>query len=70
MGYYMQLQIGRAIPNFYRAEHDPLTTDVIVAEGYTRKNGNANIPTAPGFGLTIDENKFSSNVKARFDLKL
>jgi L-alanine-DL-glutamate epimerase-like enolase superfamily enzyme len=69
MGYYMQLHIGRAIPNFYRAEHDPVTTDVILTDGYARKEGRATVPAAPGFGLTIDEVKFASNVKVRFDLK-
>jgi L-alanine-DL-glutamate epimerase-like enolase superfamily enzyme len=69
MGYYMQLHIGRAITNFYRAEHDPVTTDVIIANGYTRKEGFATIPATPGFGLSIDEDKFASNVKVRFDLK-
>jgi L-alanine-DL-glutamate epimerase-like enolase superfamily enzyme len=70
MGYYMQLHIGRAISNFYRAEHDPVTTDVIAAEDYAIKNGYATIPAAPGFGLKVIENKFTSEVKIRFDIKL
>jgi L-alanine-DL-glutamate epimerase-like enolase superfamily enzyme len=69
MGFYMQLHIGRAIKNFYRAEHDPVKTDVIVAEDYTIKNGYATIPAKPGFGLKINEEKFASDVKVRFDLK-
>ena len=68
MGYYMQLHIGRAIRNFYRAEHDPVITDVIIAEGYRMKDGYATVPDAPGFDLMIDEGKFASNVKVRFDL--
>ena len=67
--FYMQLHLGRAIPYFYRAEHDPVTTDVIIAEGYTIKNGYASVPPAPGFGLTINEQKFASQIKVRFDLK-
>lgn len=69
IGYYMQLHIGRAISNFYRAEHDPVTTDVIIAEGYTMKDGCATVPASPGFGFAINENKFASDVKVRFDLK-
>ncbi len=70
MGFYMQLHIGRAISNFYRAEHDPVTTDVIAADGYyTIKNGYATVPAAPGFGLKVIENKFTSEVKIRFDIK-
>ena len=69
MGYYMQLHLGRAIRNFYRAEQDPVTTDVIIADGYSIEEGYATVPDAPGFGLTIDEAKFASEVKVRFDLK-
>ena len=69
VGYYMQLHVGRAVTNFYRAEHDPLSTDVLVAEGYDRKDGTSSVPDAPGFGLSIDEKKFASDVKVRFDLK-
>jgi len=69
IGYYMQLHIGRAIKNFYRAEHDPVSTDVIIADGYSIKNGYASVPAAPGFGLTINEQKFASDIKVRFDLK-
>jgi len=69
IGYYMQLQIGRAIGNFYRAEQDPVSTDVIVADGYTIENGYATVPDMPGFGLEVDEDKFASKVHVRFDLK-
>jgi len=69
VGYYMQLHVGRAVPNFYRAEHDPLTTRVLIAEGYDRKNGSSTVPDSPGFGLRIDEKAFAMDVKVRFDLK-
>src|SRR5262249_50313132 len=55
MGFYQQLQVGPAVENFYRAEHDPLRTDVIIAEGMTIKDGHATPPTASGFGLRINE---------------
>jgi L-alanine-DL-glutamate epimerase-like enolase superfamily enzyme len=63
------LHVGRAVSNLYRAEHDPLSTDVLIAEGYDRKDGSSSVPTAPGFGLSIDEKKFATDVKVRFDLK-
>jgi len=69
IGFYMQLHVGRAITNLYMAEHDPLTNDVIIAEGYDIKAGECSVPTAPGFGLTIDETKFRSQARVRFDLK-
>jgi L-alanine-DL-glutamate epimerase-like enolase superfamily enzyme len=69
VGYYMQLHVGRAVGNFYRAEHDPLSTDVLVAEGYERKDGTSSVSDAAGFGLSINEKKFTSEVKLRFDLK-
>lgn len=70
LGYYMQLQIGRAIKNFYMAEHDPLQTDILLAEGYERKDGLATVPDAPGLGLALDEEKFASEAKVRFDVKV
>jgi L-alanine-DL-glutamate epimerase-like enolase superfamily enzyme len=70
MGFYMQLHIGRSIRNFYRAEHDPVKTDVIIDEGYKIENGYATVPDKPGFGLTINEEKFASDIKVRFDIKV
>jgi L-alanine-DL-glutamate epimerase-like enolase superfamily enzyme len=69
VGYYMQLHVGRAVGNFYRAEHDPLSTDVLVAEGYDREGGTSSVPAAPGFGLSVAREKFAGGVKVRFDLK-
>jgi L-alanine-DL-glutamate epimerase-like enolase superfamily enzyme len=69
VGYYMQLHVGRAIDNFYRAEHDPLESKVLVAEGYDRKDGTTSVPAAPGFGLSIVDKKFAEDIKPRFDLK-
>ncbi len=69
VGYYMQLHVARAVSNFYRAEHDPLSTEVLVAEGYDRTDGTSSVPATAGFGLSINEKKFASEVKVRFDLK-
>ncbi|REJ69417.1 MAG: hypothetical protein DWQ31_04970 [Planctomycetota bacterium] len=69
LGYYMQLHVGRAIDNFYMAEHDPLKTDVLRADGYTRRDGYATVPDRPGLGLAIDEAKFADDVKINFDLR-
>lgn len=68
VGFYMQLHVGRAITNFYRAEHDPLSSDVLIAEGYTIQDGRCSVPDAPGFGLKLDEEEFR-NAKINFDLK-
>jgi L-alanine-DL-glutamate epimerase-like enolase superfamily enzyme len=70
IGFYMQLHVGRAVSNFYMAEHDPLSTDVLVADGYEIKDGTCRVPAAPGFGLTLDEDKFRSQARVRFDLKM
>ena len=70
IGYYMILQIGRAIPNLYRAENDPLSNDVLVADGYALRDGLAAVPDTPGFGLRINEARFAAQVKPKFDLKL
>jgi len=69
VGYYMQLHVGRAITNFYRAEHDPLANDILIADGYAIEDGLATVPDAPGFGLEINEERFASEAKVRFDLR-
>jgi L-alanine-DL-glutamate epimerase-like enolase superfamily enzyme len=69
VGYYMQLHVGRAITNFYRAEHDPLSNEVLIADGYKIRNGSASVPDAPGFGLKIDEDKFATKARIKFDLR-
>jgi L-alanine-DL-glutamate epimerase-like enolase superfamily enzyme len=69
LGFYMQLHIGRAIKNFYRAENDPLSTEVLIADGYQIADGVATVPDAPGFGLRLDVDQFAANIKPIFDLK-
>lgn len=69
LGYYMQLQVGRAIDRFYMAEHDPLKTDVLVADGYGRKDGLATVPDVPGMGLSLDAEKFAAEAKINFELQ-
>lgn len=69
IGYYMQLHVGRAVPNFYMAEHDPLHSDVLVADGYRLEEGYAHVPDAPGFGLTLDEERFEQEARVLFDLE-
>jgi L-alanine-DL-glutamate epimerase-like enolase superfamily enzyme len=69
VGYFMELHLARAIPNCLFAEHDPLTTGVLRSDGYSIENGSATVPSSPGFGLIIDDEKFASEAKVLFDLK-
>ena len=66
---YLQVHVGLVVPNFYRAEHDPLTSDLLIADGYKIDNGVCSVPDALGFGLAIDESRFE-RVKVNFDLRL
>jgi L-alanine-DL-glutamate epimerase-like enolase superfamily enzyme len=68
LGLHQQVQVGLVVPNFYRAEHDPLSSDVLIADGYEIKDGVCSVPDAPGFGLAIDERRFE-RVRVNFDLK-
>jgi L-alanine-DL-glutamate epimerase-like enolase superfamily enzyme len=68
MGFYQQLHVGAIIDNFYRAEHDPLACDYLIADGYKIADGYASVPDAPGFGLEIDEARFAKEAKIRFEL--
>lgn len=69
VGYYLQLHIGRAIPNFYRAENDPLVSEALVAEGYSIADGTSSVPAAPGFGLALRESALEREAKLHFDLR-
>lgn len=69
IGYFMETHLAKAIPNCLFAEHDPLTNSVIKSEGYSIRDGMATVPSTPGFGLAIDEEKFASEAKVLFDLK-
>lgn len=69
MGYFMQLHVGRAIDNFYRAEHDPLQSDVIRMPDIKITNGYTQISDTPGMGLIINEENFSQQIKPVYDLK-
>jgi L-alanine-DL-glutamate epimerase-like enolase superfamily enzyme len=68
MGNIMQFHIGKTISNFYRAEHDPCFSEVVLTSDYEIKEGLVSIPNAPGFGLKIDETKFAK-LPIKFDLK-
>ncbi|HYW78413.1 MAG TPA: enolase C-terminal domain-like protein [Thermoguttaceae bacterium] len=65
---FMQVHMGLVVPNFYRAEHDPLSTDVLSYDGYKIEDGCCSVPDAPGFGLAIDERKFE-RVSVNFELR-
>ena len=68
MSLFMQVHVGLAVPNFYRAEMDPLSTDVINYDGYRISDGECSVPDAPGFGLTINEDPFR-RLKINFDVR-
>jgi L-alanine-DL-glutamate epimerase-like enolase superfamily enzyme len=70
IGYYMQLHVGRAITNFYRAERDPLSNPVLIADGYDLRDGYSSVPDAPGFGLKLNEGRFATDVRINFDLSV
>jgi len=70
IGFYSMLHVGRAVTNFYRAENDPLDSDVLIADGYTIQDGLATVPDSPGFGLKINEGRFAATIKPHFDIEL
>ena len=63
------MHIDRAMANFYHAEHDPQTNEVLTAEGYEIKDAAATVPNAPGFGLGIVDKGFASAAKIVFGLR-
>ncbi|HOA72583.1 MAG TPA: mandelate racemase/muconate lactonizing enzyme family protein [Phycisphaerae bacterium] len=68
-GFYLQLQVGRAIPNFYRAEEDPLSCKAVGTDGYRMRDGRCRLPDAPGLGLTLNDATLPEVACVHFDLK-
>lgn len=68
-GYYLQLHVGRAIDNFFRAEEDPMTCPAVIAEGFTIRDGRVRVPDAPGLGIELDQKALTDTACVHFDLK-
>ncbi len=69
IGFYCQLHLGRALPNFYMAEHDPLVSRVLLAPGYGIQDGRAVVPDSPGFGLVLDHKRLRQEAQVEFQLQ-
>jgi len=67
------LQLAASIPNFLIQERGDTEHDLLAKPLPPVKNGHRGLPTEPGLGITIDENKLMAQVgeprpyKARFD---
>src|SRR5262249_43824631 len=60
LGFFMQLTLGRAVPNFLIAEQDPCASDLFDTSAYTFKDGEVGVPDVPGCGLTLREDVFQA----------
>jgi L-alanine-DL-glutamate epimerase-like enolase superfamily enzyme len=64
LGNYHSCHLGLAVPNYGFVEWDEATTPGITAPGYAIEEGYATVPSAPGFGLELDEDTFGRAVRA------
>lgn len=62
IGNYTTAHLAAAITNFTFVEWDEASTAGIAAPGYFVAEGEVVVPNAPGFGLTLDEEKFQHAV--------
>jgi L-alanine-DL-glutamate epimerase-like enolase superfamily enzyme len=68
LGFYVQLHVAVAIDNFYAGEQDPLSSDLVISDGYAIKDGMISISDSPGFGLKLDADKLS-RIKPTLELR-
>lgn len=61
LGFYMQLTLGRGIPNFLMAEQDPLVTDMVDVSAFEFKEGKIKVPNIPGCGIVFKKDFFSKS---------
>lgn len=69
-GFLMQIHAACAIPNFYRAEHDPGRPhdDTLIIHGYDIKDGRCHNFDAPGLGVELNPARLE-NLNAAWDVK-
>jgi L-alanine-DL-glutamate epimerase-like enolase superfamily enzyme len=70
LGFYMSIHVGCAIPNFYRAEHDPgkQLGNTLIKHGYDIVNGTCQNFDAPGLGIELNPKQLG-NLITQFDVK-
>lgn len=64
LGFYMQLQLARAIGNFAMAECDWSTSDLFDTSAYSWGAGKVSVPDVPGCGLVLREEVFRQKYQA------
>lgn len=61
-GNYAACHLASAVTNFAYAEWDEATTPGIDGSAYRVRKGLVSVPSAPGFGLELDEERFADAV--------
>ena len=62
LGNYVTGHLAPALSRFEFVEWDETDTPGIDASGYAVRDGLVSLPDAPGFGLTLDETRFTQSV--------
>jgi L-alanine-DL-glutamate epimerase-like enolase superfamily enzyme len=65
IGVLMALQLSKACKGAAGAEDDRSTCDVIIADGYTFKNGTYSVPDAPGMNIRVDEKLYRERYQSK-----
>jgi L-alanine-DL-glutamate epimerase-like enolase superfamily enzyme len=68
LGFYMQLTLGRGIPNFLMAEQDPLDTEMVDTTGFEFKNGKVYVPNTPGGGISFKKEFFDNSANKNWEI--
>ena len=60
LGGFMQLLLGRALPNILMAEIDTSRCELFDSSAFTWSDGKIRVPEVPGCGLTLNDDLFRS----------
>ncbi|MCZ6794792.1 MAG: mandelate racemase/muconate lactonizing enzyme family protein [Planctomycetota bacterium] len=68
LGLYMQLVLGRGIPNFLMAEKDPAETELFSTPGFEFEDGRMRVLAVPGCGLGLPKDVLSRGVEVSWQV--
>jgi L-alanine-DL-glutamate epimerase-like enolase superfamily enzyme len=63
LGFYLEVVLGRGIPNLVLAEEDPSENEIMDVEGFEFRDGHRRAPDLPGCGWRVREGALDTKAR-------